>query len=114
MGTIKIIGQNLKDFRLKYDYTQDDIGKYLGLDRSAIGHFEIADRDMSMIHLSKLADLFGVEIEDFTQPELIKKQANFAFAFRRDGFDDTDLESMASFNKIVKNYIKMNEIDNIN
>ena len=91
-------------------YTQDQIAKYLGVDRSTISHYETGDRDASLVHLSKLADLFGIELEDLSEPDGVNKAANLAFAFRRDGFDEQDMESIASFQKIVKNYVKMTEI----
>jgi len=105
-----IIGRNLKDYRLNLGYSQDQIAKYLGVDRSTISHYETGDRDASLVHLSKLADLFGIELEDFSEPDAVNKAVKLAFAFRKEGFYDQDLESIASFQRIVKNYIKMNEM----
>lgn len=110
MEIMTVIGRNLKDYRLKMGYSQDQLAKYLGVDRSTISHYETAEREASLVHLSKLADLFGIELEDLSEPDAVNKAANLAFAFRRDGFDEQDLESIASFQKIVKNYVKMTEI----
>ena len=92
-----IIGNNLKDYRQKLGYTQDQIAKLLGVERSTISHYENAEREATLVHLSKLADLFGIELEDFSEPEVVNKKANLAFAYRREGFDEQDLESIASF-----------------
>lgn len=110
MEIMNIIGSNLKDYRIRMGYTQDQIAKFIGVERSTISHYETAERELSLVHLSKLADLFGIEMEDFSEPAAANKAANLAFAFRKDGFDEQDLESIAAFQKIVKNYIKMSEI----
>ncbi len=110
MEIMTIIGCNLRDYRQRMGYTQDHVAAFLGVERSTISHYENADREASLVHLSKLADLFGIELEDLSEPNAINNAANLAFAFRRDGFNEQDLESIASFQKIVKNYVKMTEI----
>jgi transcriptional regulator with XRE-family HTH domain len=106
----KIIGNNLKDYRLKYAYSQEYIAKYLGVDTSIISRYETADREISIVHLNKLADIYGVELEDLIEPEAVKKTVNMAFAYRSQGIDEQDLKSIGAFQKVVKNYLKMIKI----
>ncbi|MBU0488383.1 MAG: helix-turn-helix domain-containing protein [Bacteroidetes bacterium] len=110
MEIMKIIGRNLKKYRNQMGLTQDQLATYLGVERSTISHYETAEREASLGHLSRLADLFGIELEELSETDEARQSAKLAFAFRRDGFDERDMESIASFQKIVRNYLKMNEI----
>lgn len=106
-----IIGRNIKNYRQKLGYNQDHIANYLGIDRTTLSKYESAEREITLLHLNKLADLFGVEVEDLVEPQAANKIANLAFAFRRQGLEEQDMQSIASFQKVVKNYLKMVEID---
>ena len=115
MDIKKIVGNNIKDYRISLGYTQKQIAKYLDVDRSIISRYENGERDgATLVHLCRLADLFGIDVVDFSEENIISKPVNFAFAFRRDGFDEQDMDSIAAFQKIVKNYMQMNEILNKN
>lgn len=108
----KIIGTNLKEFRKKFGYEQEDIAQYLGVDRSTISLYENSQREISIVQLHKIADLFAIELEDLIEPDSANKAANLAFAFRSNGINESDLSSIASFQKVVKNYIRMKKIAN--
>ena len=108
----KIIGINLKEFRKKFGYEQEDIAQYLKVDRSTISLYENSQREISIVQLHRIADLFGIELEDLIEPDSANKSANLAFAFRSNGINESDLTSIASFKKVVKNYIKMKKIAN--
>jgi len=110
MELSEIIGKNLQDYRLKNEYTQDQIATFLGTDRSTISHFEIGDREISLLFLNKLCDLYGIELDELLEPDAASKTANLAFAFRIDAKNTQDLTSIAQFQKIVKNYMKMKKI----
>lgn len=103
----EIIGNNLKDYRQSLGYTQDGLAKYLGVDRSLISHYENGTREISLVHLSKLGDLFGIETDDLLVDNCSEKNANLAFSFRSHGMAEEDLSSIAEFQKIVKNYIQI-------
>jgi transcriptional regulator with XRE-family HTH domain len=107
----EVIGQNIKNYRQKFGYNQDHIANYLGVDRTTLSKYESAEREISLLHLNKLADIFGIEVEDLIEPQAANKIANLAFAFRSEGIEEQDLKSIASFQKVVKNYLKMVQID---
>lgn len=106
----QIIGKNIIDYRTKLGYTQDHIANFLGSERSTISKYENDEREISIINLNKLSDLFGIELEDLIEENEAKKTANLAFAFRSDGMVMEDMESIASFQKIVKKYLQMKGI----
>lgn len=112
MDVSSIIGNNLKEYRKRLCLSQDQVGAFIGVDRSAISLYENAEREIPLMHLEKLSDLFAVELEDLLEENSDERSANFAFAFRTNGFVDSDLQSIASFQRVVKNYLRMKEISN--
>lgn len=107
MGLGEIIGKNIKEYRNQFGYTQDHLAKYLGIDRSMVSHYERGEREISIIHLEKLADLFCIDVDVLTENNEKVRKAELAFAFRKDGIDEQDIKSIADFQKVVKNYIKI-------
>lgn len=107
MDVKQIIISNLKAYRQKLGYTQEDLAKFIGIDRTLISHYENGTREITLVHMNKFADLFGIEADDFLVNNSSEIKANLAFAFRSDGMEKEDLSSIAEFQKIVKNYIKM-------
>ncbi|WP_028121689.1 helix-turn-helix transcriptional regulator [Epilithonimonas tenax] len=63
-NTIMAIGTNLKKFRSKTKFSQQEIADMLGLDRSTYINWENETSDIKSQYLPKLADIFGVEIQD--------------------------------------------------
>jgi transcriptional regulator with XRE-family HTH domain len=110
----QIIGKNIIDYRTKLGYTQDHIANYLGADRTIISKYENDEREISIVNLNKLADLFGIELEDLIEENEANKTVNLAFAFRSEGILMEDMESIASFQKIVKKYLQMKGIQKSN
>ncbi|GMQ30784.1 helix-turn-helix transcriptional regulator [Algoriphagus confluentis] len=105
-----ILPQNLQAYRTRLGLTQDQVASYLDVDRSLIAHYEKGSREISYPHLKKLSHLFNVEVEDLLEDDAALREANFAFAFRSEGLDVTDLKSIAEFQRVVKNYIEMSKI----
>lgn len=111
MSRYKTIGKNLAILREKRSLTQDDVAKYLGISRPMISYYETAEREIPLLHLEKLADLFSVEVADLMEEARDANQATVAFAFRTSGLQSEDLKSIAEFQKVVKNYLKMQRIN---
>lgn len=102
-----IIGQNIKILREKMGLTQEALAQYLGTKRESIGYYEIGQRSIPSAQLSKLANLFCMNEYDFYEQDVQNKNINIAFAFRAEELQTQDLESIARFKKIVRNYISM-------
>lgn len=105
-----IIGSNLQAFRSRLGLTQDQIAEFLEVDRSLIAHYEKGTREVTYVHLKKLSNLFNIEVEDLLEENSALRELNFAFAFRADGLEATDLKSISEFQKVVRNYIEMSKM----
>lgn len=106
------IGKNIKLFREKFNYTQNEIADYLKFkDRAIISYYEKGERKIPLESLTKLADLYGIELEDFFTEEPKEQLLNKVFAFRKEELKPNDYNEIAKFNKIVKNYLKLKKLE---
>ncbi len=106
----KTTGLIIKGLREKYRYTQDKLADFLGIKREMISFYETGEREVPLEVIEKLSDLFGVELEVFFTENIEEALAEVVFAFRKNDADDNDMESMAAFGKIVKNYLKIKNL----
>lgn len=104
------IGSILKELRNKMGYSQEQISSYLGISQPAYNHYESGDTAVSQESLEKLADIYGVEEYDILTCNKPQLQADMAFAFRKNS-EVKDLSQIASFQRLVKNYLDMCEIE---
>jgi transcriptional regulator with XRE-family HTH domain len=109
MDHAKFLGSNILNYRKIQDLSQQQLADYLGVTRELISLIETGNRDISMSNLNKLADLFGIELEELLEEDQTIKEANVAFAFRSDN-NSADLSNIASFKRIVLNYLKMEKL----
>jgi transcriptional regulator with XRE-family HTH domain len=109
MDNSQKIGYNIKSIREKLNYTQEQVASILGVSREMISYYENGDRKIPLDSLNKIADFFSVDLYDLLESDDILSKINTAFAFRADEILNDDLIQIASFSKIVKNYIKMNK-----
>lgn len=103
----KILGNNIKAFRKKLEFTQEALAEYLGISREEMNYYEKGTRTMPSIYVTKLAELFSVDEYDLFQEDESILTANVAFAFRADCISNEDYKSIAGFKKIAMNYLKM-------
>jgi transcriptional regulator with XRE-family HTH domain len=104
------IGKNIKSYREINGFTQDTVANFLGVKREMISYYENGTREIPFEVLTRLSDLYGVEMADFFEEDENLVKENIACAFRTEGFEDSDLETIADFKAIVKNYLKMNHL----
>lgn len=107
---MNIPGDNLKTFRESCGYTQQEAADFLGIAREQVSYYETGQRVPSAKVLLKLCDLYGVELSDCYAESPQASPENIVLAFRKDSFAPEDLESIASFKKIIKNYLKMERL----
>ena len=110
MSQYETIGANLAILREKRGLTQDDVARYLNVSRPMISYYETAEREIPLLHLEKLADLYNIEVADLMESSTDVQKATVAFAFRAESLEPEDLKSIAEFQKVVKNYLKMQRI----
>ena len=111
MEPLKYIGENIHQYRTLLGLSQQQLGDYLGVTRELISLIEKGKRDISLSKLTKLANLFGVELEDLLEEDKQMANTKLAFAFRSDETEE-DLTQIADFKKIVLNYLKMDALKN--
>lgn len=107
----QIIGKNINHFRTISGFSQNDLADFLGIKRELISYYENGKRDIPVTILDRLADLFAIDVGDLLEEDLKIISTNLAFAFRSDDINTLDLEKIASFKRIVMNYIKMKNLN---
>lgn len=106
MKSAPYIGANIRKYRDLQDLNQQQLADYIGVTRELISLIESGQRDISLENLNKLADLFGIELSDLIEEDSEVQDVNLALAFRTND-SNLDLESIASFKRIVLNYKKL-------
>ena len=104
------IGKNIKAYRDINRFSQDTVANFLGVKREMMSYYENGSREIPFEVLNRLSDLYGVELSDFYEEDENLVKENVACAFRTDGLEMADLETIADFKAIVKNYLKMNHL----
>jgi transcriptional regulator with XRE-family HTH domain len=102
-----IIGRNIKSFRNTFGFTQDHLAELVGTSRGVINYYEKGTRPQSILHLSTIADLFGIELIDLMENDENALKLNSLIAFKKDVLVSDDRKAISEFRKIAKNYVKM-------
>jgi len=110
MKSSKFPGKNIKSYRERLKLSQQEVANFLGVPREMISYWENGQREISLEMLEKLSDLFGIELINLLEENEHITQADLALAFRSEGLNQSDLEQISSFHRIVKNYLKIQEI----
>lgn len=110
MNQDNTIGKNLKELRKKLGFTQDQVAEYLQINREELSYYETGSRPIPSFLMSPLASLYGVDEYDFYEENFDLTKVNLALAFRSENIKTSDLEQIAKFKKIVKNYLNMKSI----
>ncbi len=108
--TTPVISENIRQLRTKIGLTQEELAKYLDTSREQVSYYEAGSRTPSSTHLVKMADLFCVNEYDLFAEDLSVRSINVAFAFRASELAVQDLNRMAAFKKIVRNYLNMKKV----
>jgi len=106
----KIIGQNLCKLRKANHYTQEQIAECLGINRSTYSNYELGEREMPFELLERTADLLGCDLAVLLEEKEAVVDEMMLCSFRVDNLSAEDLEQIAVFKRIVKNYMKMNQL----
>jgi transcriptional regulator with XRE-family HTH domain len=102
------LNNRLKELRIKSKLTQEQVAKYLDVDQSMVTKLENGTRTFNVTLIDKICSLFGCS-EDY----LLGNSEDYIplnFAFRANGIQTEDLQSIAAVNKIAMNIRYMNEI----
>lgn len=107
----KSTGLIIKSLREKFGYLQENVAEFLGVSRELVSMYETGEREVPIDNLEKLSNLFGLEAECFFAENPEEAMAHVAFAFRKNELEASDLQEIASFGKIVKNYLKIKKLN---
>ena len=102
------INIRLKQLRKESRITQEQMAEYLEVDQSLITKLENGTRSLNVTLIDKICNLFGCS-EAYLMGE-DDAYIPLNFAFRSNGIQSEDLESIAVVNKIAMNIRYMNEL----
>ena len=104
------IGANLKKIREISGFTQEQVAKSIGIERSAYSNYEAGTREAPYDVIERISDLFGCEPFILFEDNIQVENEIMATAFRISDLEDNDLKEIANFKDIVKSYLKMERI----
>lgn len=103
----EIIAKNIKMMREASGFTQENVASFLGIGRSAYSNYETGDRELPLVFMEKLADLYGCDAYLMYEEDGSVVENMLATAFRADSLSAEDMKQIAAFKCVVKNYLKM-------
>lgn len=106
-----IIGTKITELIKKMELKRSDVAKFLEIDISTLSRYESGQRKIPLKILEKLSDLFGISLSELLDENIEASEITIAFAFRKNNFIPTDLERIAEFSRIIKNYFKIEKIE---
>ena len=98
----------LKQLRKESKITQEQLANYLDVDQTMITKLENGTRNLNVTLIEKICNLFGCSDTYLMGEDDTYLPLNFAF--RSNGIQTEDLESIAAINKIVMDIRYMNEM----
>ena len=99
----QIVGENMKKIRELSGFTQEQVAKLIGIERSAY-------REAPYNILESISNLFGCEPFILFEDNIHVDNEIMATAFRISDIEENDLKEIANFKDIVKSYLKMERI----
>ncbi|CAM4322170.1 helix-turn-helix transcriptional regulator [Paenibacillus alkaliterrae] len=107
----KDLGAKLRTARESCDLTQSKAAQYLGIARELISYYENGTRQIDLLTLNKLSNLYGFPVEHFLSNES-QDDSTVALAFRSNGLSETDLDVLARANEFLHNLNWLNKVLN--
>ena len=104
------MAKNIKVLRKANGFTQERLAEYLNVGRSAYANYESGEREAPLDVLERLADLFGCDLYELYEDDQDVQENMLATAFRVDDLSLEDMNQVAAFKRMVKNYLKMDSM----
>ena len=60
----KVVGRNLRAYRMERGLSQEDFAEVVGVHRTYMGGLERGERNLTLQSLEKIAEVIGVEPEE--------------------------------------------------
>ena len=106
----QVVGENLKKIRELSGFTQEEVAKSIGVERSTYSNYEGGTREIPYPVLENISNLFGCEPYILFEDNIQTDNEILATAFRISDLEENDLKEIANFKDIVKSYLKMERI----
>lgn len=106
----KIVGKNIQSLRQKQGFAHDQIAEYLEITPKKLREFEEGNKPIPISLMSLLANLYGVDKYDLYDEKLAPDIAIPNFNFTVESIPVSDLKQIASFKKIIRNYLGMSAL----
>ncbi len=63
MSILKVVGNNVRNYRKQLGLSQEELGDLAGLDRTYVGGIERGERNVAVLNIAKLAKALKVKPE---------------------------------------------------
>lgn len=116
----KKIGRNIRLARKAKKQTQEDLGKILGVSKTAIVNYESAQRKISLEHIVKLCKFYELTVNDLLGlKDKEAPEANHFFRVWREEFEDqefteNEITLLIEFAKLLLNARSVNNGESVN
>ncbi|NLG83675.1 MAG: helix-turn-helix transcriptional regulator [Firmicutes bacterium] len=108
--TYERIGTRLKEARERAGLTQEQAARAAGLVREQLSYYENGRREIDLVSLEKLANLYGYAISYFLEEERPQAGDELALAFRAGEIAEEDLETMAWVQRFIRNLAELDHL----
>lgn len=90
----KLLGNRIKSLRLQKGLSQDKLGELSGLNGKYLGEVERGNSNISVVNLSKIADVLSVPVVSLLSVEHEKDRVDLVKDIHQmiDGADDTQIK----------------------
>ncbi|MCL6614111.1 MAG: helix-turn-helix domain-containing protein [Firmicutes bacterium] len=110
MITYERIGARLREARERAGLTQEQAARSAGLVREQLSYYENGRREIDLVSLKKLADLYGYTVSYFLEEEPRQAGDELALAFRAGEIAEEDLETMAWVQRFTRNLAELDHL----
>lgn len=104
------IGKIMKQCREYNSFSAQQVATFLDIERSTYANYEAGIREAPLEVLERCADLYGCDLDLFFSEKALTENDMLVCAFRVDNLSTGDMQEIALFKNIVKNYLKMNNL----
>ena len=91
--------EKLHELRVSRNISQKELAESLGVAQSSINYWEKGQRDPSITMVKKLADYFGISVDDFLSDE---KTDTIAAHFDGGEFTEEELKKIREYAELLK------------
>lgn len=107
MESRELLAINLRVIREELKFSKSTIAGFLKISYSIYTKFESSDLVPNVEILQQLSNLYSIEEYTFYEQDQQKLLSELPFKPKAHNFNPADLQQIAKFNKIARNYLNM-------